>query len=650
MNTLFWQNLRQKVKQELAIWRVGAMPGILVISLVVLARVTGGLQFLELAAFDRFLRSRPTEPIDEKILIVGINENDIRQVGTYPIPDRDLAALIEKLASYNPTVIGLDIFRDLPVPPEDNQGHDRLVRVFQKYQNLIGIDKALPDDRGNPIKPPPSLTSERVGFVDDILDKQDKSLRRSLLSLSLKEGDSPRKSFTLTLAEIYLASNSKDRSLTEGESLMKLGEIELPPFEFNSGGYVREDDGGYQILLNPRRHEKPFRIVSLQDIISGKVPSELIRDRIVLIGMTSLSVGDIKNAPGIGRTVVYGIEIQAHAVSQLVNAVLEERSIIKTWSDEWEYVWIIFWGFIGISLGRFLRSPVLIFLGLGTTGILLIGICYGALLLGWWIPVIPSVLLLSINAAGLTASLFYRYRQELEYLKLRSQDRQKNIERIFDAIHAQPLQTLSKLSSNLKQFNTISPEDKDLLLSQSEQLNRELRELRDSIGRETIESENIIYINEVAIDLQNQLKDCLYQTYDAVMRRDLPCFATLKVRIPNFKDIDDRRLSIEQKGDLCRFLEEAFINIGKYAEGVTRIKVSCGQEQSQNFIRVEDNGIGINLADKQKDGKNVGGWGSKAAKNLAWQLGGKFKLYPNSPKGTVCELTWALNRSWFWFF
>ena len=38
-----------KIKQELGVWRVGAMPGIAVIGLVILARLLGGLEFLELA-------------------------------------------------------------------------------------------------------------------------------------------------------------------------------------------------------------------------------------------------------------------------------------------------------------------------------------------------------------------------------------------------------------------------------------------------------------------------------------------------------------------------------------------------------------------------------------------------------------------------
>ena len=129
---------------------------------------------------------------------------------------------------------------------------------------------------------------------------------------------------------------------------------------------------------------------------------------------------------------------------------------------------------------------------------------------------------------------------------------------------------------------------------------------------------------------------------------DYPHFKTIKFKLINFEDsINEAKLTVEQKRSLCRFLEEALINVGKYAEGVTRLKVVCQQENGQNIIRVEDNGIGL----KQEDSKNPkSGGGTKQARDLAKQLKGEFKRYSRQPKGAVCELIWSANRSWFWHF
>jgi CHASE2 domain-containing sensor protein len=84
---------------------------LVVIGIVAIARLTGSLQFLEWIALDHLLRSRSPEPTDTRIVILGIDELDIRQIGAYPIPDAAIADLITLLQRYQPAVIGLDVFR-----------------------------------------------------------------------------------------------------------------------------------------------------------------------------------------------------------------------------------------------------------------------------------------------------------------------------------------------------------------------------------------------------------------------------------------------------------------------------------------------------------------------------------------------------------
>ncbi|MGL4378318.1 MAG: CHASE2 domain-containing protein, partial [Microcoleaceae cyanobacterium] len=52
---------------------------------VILVRSLGLLQPWELAVYDQFIRARPTEPRDNRIVIVGIDEEDLQKFG-FPIP------------------------------------------------------------------------------------------------------------------------------------------------------------------------------------------------------------------------------------------------------------------------------------------------------------------------------------------------------------------------------------------------------------------------------------------------------------------------------------------------------------------------------------------------------------------------------------
>lgn len=635
MKCLRWQ----AVQAEINTWRRGALPGLVIIIGVMIARLTGSLQFLELVTLDKFLRLRPSEPIDQRIAIVGITEEDIRRTKTYPIPDGEIADLLKRLQTYQPAVIGLDIVRDIPVEP----GHAELTSVFRTYKNVIGTEVALRDRSGFTVAPPPALPPEQVGFADAVLDI-DGYQRRSLLGAHNPQQEY-RFSLPLRIAERYLAmQNIKLENGIRDPEAMRFGSTELTRVKPNSGGYVGVDAGGNQILLNVRSGSMPFRVLSLAQIKAGQVNPDWIRGKIVLIGVMSFSAKDLANSGAIvglnpGR--VYGVEIQAHVTSQIISAVLDGRPLLQVWTREWEYLWIVVWGLLGISLGRFFRSPWSILLGLGVATVSLIGICYGLIIWGWWVPVVPAFLVLVLNGAGLTAALFYRHEQEL---RLRLEERQFVIEQTFNAIHSGPVQTLVGILKTAQSQEISSPFLPDL-----QRLRQELRAIYESVQQEAIEPESHLRLGSaIELALQAPLHELLYKIYCNTLERELPYLKTIKHKIVQFDPLNTRHLRLEHKRGLCRFLEEALCNVGKHAVGATRLTVICTQEGNQQVIRVSDNGThdesilsSRSLADSGK------GLGTQLAKNLAKQLGGKFRRYPNQPKGMVCELTWSASRRWF---
>jgi adenylate cyclase len=91
-------------------------------------RHLGGLQPLEVAAFDVMLRLRPDAGVDDRLLVVEINEADIAQLKEWPASDRVVAQLLQQLQRHQPTAIGLDLVRDNPNPP----GYQELVVQLQQ--------------------------------------------------------------------------------------------------------------------------------------------------------------------------------------------------------------------------------------------------------------------------------------------------------------------------------------------------------------------------------------------------------------------------------------------------------------------------------------------------------------------------------------
>ena len=126
--------------------------------LVMVMRSLTLFQSWELAAFDLLIRSLPLETEDSRLLIIGVDEQDINSYG-HPLSDAVLAQLLDKLQQYQPRAIGLDIVRDNPVPKTDLQGHQALNTHFQDNQKLVPICAFDTN-----VAPPPASPTIQLGF------------------------------------------------------------------------------------------------------------------------------------------------------------------------------------------------------------------------------------------------------------------------------------------------------------------------------------------------------------------------------------------------------------------------------------------------------------------------------------------------------
>lgn len=614
-------NLRQRLSHQ------KLLPGITVISLVILARVLGLFQALELRTLDTFLRWRPAESTDERILVVGINEADIQQMGTYPMPDREMAQLLETLLANEPRVIGIDIYRDLPVEP----GHQALRDLLASQPNIIGVEKVI----AGTVPPPAALAPEQVGFVDFPLDP-DGFVRRaylgSLPSLETPDPDRFRFSFGLRLAETYLAAEKipLENGIRNPDNF-RFGDAELFQLVSASGSYVDMEAAGLQLLINPRSGIKPFETVSMADVMNGNVDAELIRDRIVIIGITSLSVKDLVNSAAVNSSnpgLVYGVQMHTHFTSQLLSTVLDGRPMLRVWGEGWEYLWIILWGGTGIVLGRMVRRPEGYSLAVGVASLGLTGLSFALLwLVGLWIPVVPALVLLMVN--GLILPSIYLYDHTL---RSRIHERQQIIERTYDAIHNGPLQTLATL---LQQKEDLQP----AISNKLENLDNEIRSIYVGLLQESLPEEHQLQLGtQRIIDLRHPLKEILYEIYNATLERDFPGFESLNVCLPDFQPLLIKGLSSNNKRSICRFLEEALCNVGKHATNPKRLEVSCIIEGDDNVIRIQDNAQNQAMTEHKRQGR-----GTQQANVLAKRLRGSFSR-DITPKGTLCELRWPVSH------
>jgi CHASE2 domain-containing sensor protein len=392
-------------------------------------RFVGILQPLELSAFDLTMRSRPSEvQKDSRILIIKATSEDtnIQRDNGFSsgssLSDEYLNRLLDKIIPLAPRAIGIDNYLSHQIDPKYTSISDSL-----KSGNLIAVCKTAgaskrEDSRETEPEKPPPQAATKFAFGDTISDS-DNVMRRHLLSMdakSIKPGSSCNSDFSLSwrLAYEYLylepqaielaidddkitfQSNATKahRSPTKHQVLRKSAPDFQTYLTANTGGYqgFNFDDRGYQILLNYRASnhsvQEAIPAISLKDALA--LPSdkltEIVRDKLILIGTTDSNYGDIIKTP-YGE--IPGVFHQAQMTSQLISAALENRPLF--WAQPFwiDASTVLLCATTGALLAWGVRRDrILISLGTGSIAILCGGSAILLAICGYWFPLIPSLL------------------------------------------------------------------------------------------------------------------------------------------------------------------------------------------------------------------------------------------------------------------
>jgi adenylate cyclase len=361
---------------------------------VLLLQGAGLLQLLEWAVLDGRFRLEPPRRSEPPIVLVTIDDPDIRELGQWPLNDATLARLLTRIRQQQPRVVGLNLYRDLPVGP----GQAELNAVAQTMPNLVGIYREM-----LPGLPPDRQTRFNRYAASDLVVDGDGKIRRGLLSLY-----SDRQDVVFTLGtRLALDSLAQDgiHPIPLGQSnpnrprTVQLGRSQIQPIQAQDGGYVGVDVGGFQMLL---RHSAPgsIRRISARSLLQGQVDPKLLRDRIVIVGSIAESVNDRFYTPltTSTETRVSSLDIEADITLNLLDAA-HGVAPLRGVAEPWRGLWILTWAWMGTAIGIRLRTWSTSLIQAGLALGLLILLSQGFFGLGWWIALVAPGLALSIAAA-----------------------------------------------------------------------------------------------------------------------------------------------------------------------------------------------------------------------------------------------------------
>lgn len=391
----------------------------LIIFPIVVLRLLGFLQPVELATYDLLFHLSEGESPDDRIVLVVWNEQDLQSTEEATMSDRTLSYVLSEIEQQQPRIIGLDLYRDIPVisrflsKKENEVAYNRLSKIFRKNDNIYGIEKVR---KPRTVRPSKVLARENRVTCSDVENDRDNYVRRAFIDCQpLIPGSDPpafRESYYLgTLLGLnYLAYeewdltkarpdlNDDSLKFYKGDNVKILEDLGV--FE---GAYVNKDSG-VDFLINWRRNKKPFPQVSVAEIMAGSISSDLFTDKIVIVGNVASSTADRHQIPterwnknNQGWTL--GIYIQAHVASSIISAALDNRPLIRVAPGNFDYWLLVILSFMVVFINykelRNLSVPKVLLSNFILGSVLtfsLVIFSIEAFKVGLWIPIIPAIL------------------------------------------------------------------------------------------------------------------------------------------------------------------------------------------------------------------------------------------------------------------
>jgi adenylate cyclase len=247
----------------------------LVALLALILFASSALAVLSNALFDMDLTTSRSHQPHEDIVVVAIDQESIKSVGTFPWDRKIYAQMISTLEKGNPKVLAFDIMMDTN---SNNADSDKaLADELAKHNNIVLPSHAQLEgafDRSTKVKEGEIISAGKIeqpipmfaksvqkAHINAAFD-QDGVIRRNWLQINTPEGVFP--SLGYKVAEMAGADVSSY--------------LNLP---------VQPNRPKSELIIRWDANEFDFETISFSKVISGQVPVSTFKDRIVLVGMTT---------------------------------------------------------------------------------------------------------------------------------------------------------------------------------------------------------------------------------------------------------------------------------------------------------------------------------------------------------------------------
>ncbi|MGC3964670.1 MAG: CHASE2 domain-containing protein [Rhodocyclaceae bacterium] len=289
-------------------WRNGGVLALILVCVTALGAING------LGRADRLLTDwfmvLGERPVRDDIVIVGIDDRSLAQLGRWPWRRGVHAELLERLRQAGPRAVGLDIILSEPDlrHPEDDLALADAIAASGNVVLPMRMERFANGDPGPALPVPPLSSAARaIGHIHIDLDRD--GIARSVF---LREGTDGQ--WWPHFAQAMLDAAGMSAAPRSSPGIRHPDVLAGRP---TPAGLWSRDEGMPIPYAGPPGH---FRYVSYVDVLNGDAPADMLRGKLVLVGAQAVGMGDAYPTPMASRDgLMPGVEISANILAGLID-------------------------------------------------------------------------------------------------------------------------------------------------------------------------------------------------------------------------------------------------------------------------------------------------------------------------------------------
>ena len=292
--------------------------------------------------FDGYQRIFPRARKSSPAVVVAIDEQSLARYGQWPWPRSRTAELLRRIAADDPAAIGVDIlFPEPDATSPDGSGDAALAQAIRGNRVVLAVAGLPYRDRrflAPPTVPPvrlfvphaPSLVKYK-GQLQSLPMLDRAAAGRGLISVGSPGRVVRRVPVVAQIGNVYVPSLGVEMfRVAESLSSLRIDARGSDRLVLGLGNYSVPTQADGQLWLH-FGHSDPQRFVSAANLLSGRVAPQVLRHKLVLVGVTGLGLLDQKLTP-LGERVP-GVEIHQQFLEQIFDGGYLHRPAKASWIE-----------------------------------------------------------------------------------------------------------------------------------------------------------------------------------------------------------------------------------------------------------------------------------------------------------------------------